>query len=198
MTTDTRQHPQPFTHFAGHVLMVLGGFVAVGVLGYAAAEPMNVVPFSALLVASAALFVTGLVAKASAWVVGELGGPQEENNVLLRQMSAAPTVNLHEARQLFREQLSHMQEQVMLGQTMVTNRLNTTLADRIEAAAHASSVKGVEDIVKSIEELRHAVHEMGQGVAKAAEQSYADGLVDGASGVATVRRIHPRPDASPN
>lgn len=79
------------------------------------------------------------------------------NNGLLRQLSAAPTVNLNELR----------------------GEMEVVAKDAVKELSE--SLDGLSAVVRS-----------------GLEKAYADGLVDGASGVAAVRRIHRRPDTSGN
>ena len=51
---------------------------------------------------------------------------------VVRQLTAAPTVNLHELRQMVRQQGAELQEQVMMGSVMVASRFTDVLKEGIQ------------------------------------------------------------------
>lgn len=216
MTSDETQLVQPVGVRVGAATVLVGLLAIVATLASSFSRPASTTTHGAILFLASLVVIGGLVACAASWVVWkqaahthELAERQDLTarkidavNEVVRQLTAAPTVNLLELRQMVRQQGDELQEKVLMGHTMVARRFSDVLKEAIQTSVHSSKVDGVEEITKSIGELRDELGEVKRDVAKAREEAktreeaYVDGFVDGANepgSVTVLKQPGPRP-----
>jgi hypothetical protein len=104
---DKTETPIPRGQFAGGILMAVGTLAIVGTLGSSFTRPASTTVHGAILYLGMLIVIIGLVVCAASWVVSKqaerdmrIAEKVDAVDEVVRQLMAAPTVRLHEARQL--------------------------------------------------------------------------------------------------